>query len=87
MLAEITNRLRYVGDLGYDALSKLPHKRLLKLKHEMNSLYETEKKRRGLFSSYLQTLIELNIAQKLYEIETLQTKVETDKPVEGTTYF
>jgi hypothetical protein len=82
LLAEMTTRLRYMGESGYTILSTLPHQRLLKLKQEMISQYDIEKKRSGLFSSYLQVLVELNIAQKLYEVEISSSKVSVQKTVE-----
>jgi hypothetical protein len=45
--------------------SQFPLQRLRPLREEMLSLYETEKKRAGLFSSYLQALIEVVLAWRL----------------------
>jgi len=52
----------------------VPHKRLNKLKLEMISLYDTEKKRSTLYSGYLQSLTDFLAAVKLHRLQNSPRK-------------
>jgi hypothetical protein len=70
LVAEMIHRLRETGESGRAVLKQLPLARLYKLKQELIAQHETERKRGTLFSSYLQCLLELVVAYRLYEIES-----------------
>ncbi len=70
LVAEMIHRLRETGESGRAVLKQLPLARLYKLKQELTAQHETERKRGTLFSSYLQCLLELVVAYRLYEIES-----------------
>jgi hypothetical protein len=81
VLARLIYKLRRRGPEGLNILCGLSLKRLSKLRQEMLSLYETEKKRGGLYSSYFQALIELMVSVKLFEYE-VQTAARKEKKKE-----
>eukprot|EP01122_Echinamoeba_exundans_P001572 TRINITY_DN115_c0_g1_i2.p1 TRINITY_DN115_c0_g1~~TRINITY_DN115_c0_g1_i2.p1 ORF type:complete len:3572 (-),score=989.42 TRINITY_DN115_c0_g1_i2:58-10773(-) len=72
LLARMLLRLRR---RGADIISADGFKRLSKLKAEMIHLHDTEKRRADKpFSSYLQTLVELNVAVRMYELDMKSAK-------------
>eukprot|EP00029_Vermamoeba_vermiformis_P008050 TRINITY_DN365_c0_g1_i7.p1 TRINITY_DN365_c0_g1~~TRINITY_DN365_c0_g1_i7.p1 ORF type:complete len:4455 (+),score=2004.27 TRINITY_DN365_c0_g1_i7:138-13502(+) len=83
LVAEMIHRLRETGESGRAVLKQLPLARLYKLKQELTAQHETERKRGTLFSSYLQCLLELVVAYRLYEIESAPPSESTASSIEG----
>jgi hypothetical protein len=68
LISRIIYKLRAI-DNGAEILASLDFKRLRNIRQEMAVLFDTEKKRNNLYSSYLQTLIDLVIAEKMQSLQ------------------